>query len=272
MRAARERDYVLGTHDEEVERLGIQHRSWRPHVLAAWRRAGFTQGQTILDVGCGPGYASLDLAEMVGPDGRVIAVDRSRRFLDVLEAHREQRGFDNIETHEFDLDAALPDVRVDAAWIRWVFAFVQHPRALVTRLHKVLKPGGTLVIQEYIDYATWRAAPPRPELQEFVTEVMVSWRGSGGEPDIGLCLPHWLNELGFEVKGLQPIIEVVPRTDPMWLWLRTFMDSGRNRLADLGHITEEQSERFARTFEEIDKTPGMLMVTPAVLIIVAVRL
>jgi hypothetical protein len=44
-------DYVLGTRDEEVERLGLQHRVWRPRMLDGWRRAGFTVGQTILDVG-----------------------------------------------------------------------------------------------------------------------------------------------------------------------------------------------------------------------------
>src|SRR6266513_624084 len=58
MTAAAERDYVLGTHDDEVARLGLQHRVWRPRALDAWRRAQFTRGQTILDIGCGPGYAS----------------------------------------------------------------------------------------------------------------------------------------------------------------------------------------------------------------------
>src|SRR5678816_202122 len=77
-----EQDYVLGTHDEELNRLGLQHRVWRPRALDAWRRAGFTIGQTILDVGCGPGYATLDLAEIAGTTGRVVAMDRSARFLD----------------------------------------------------------------------------------------------------------------------------------------------------------------------------------------------
>src|SRR5437667_12597218 len=80
-----ERDYVLGTHDEELLRLGLQHRVWRPRALDAWRRAGFTVGQTLIDVGCGPGYAAVDLAEIVGPSGRIIALDRSQRFLAALQ-------------------------------------------------------------------------------------------------------------------------------------------------------------------------------------------
>src|SRR5262245_9010038 len=99
-----EGDYVLGTHDEEVERLGLQHRVWRPRVLDAWSRAGFSTGQTILDIGCGPGHATFDLAGIVGPTGRVVGLERSRRFLDVLESERRRLGLENVETREVDLD------------------------------------------------------------------------------------------------------------------------------------------------------------------------
>ena len=93
-----ERNYLLGTHDAEVERLGLQHRVGRSRVLDAWRRAGIRAGSLVIDAGAGPGWASLDLAEIVGPDGRVNAIERSARFIDVLEARAEQRGLDNVET------------------------------------------------------------------------------------------------------------------------------------------------------------------------------
>ena len=59
-------DYILGTHDDEVARLGVQHRAWLPITRAAWKSAGIREGQVVFDVGCGPGYASLDLAQIVG--------------------------------------------------------------------------------------------------------------------------------------------------------------------------------------------------------------
>src|SRR6516164_179843 len=51
---ATEKDYVLGTHDEEIERLGLQNRVWLSRAADAWHRAGFDHGQTLLDLGCGP--------------------------------------------------------------------------------------------------------------------------------------------------------------------------------------------------------------------------
>ena len=81
-----ERSYFLGTHDEELERLGIQHGAWRPTVLECWRRAGIGPGSRVIDVGAGPGFASADLAEIVGPSGRVVAVERSARFVEAADA------------------------------------------------------------------------------------------------------------------------------------------------------------------------------------------
>ena len=267
-----ERDYVLGTHDDEIERLALQHRVWRPRALDAWRRAGFTVGQTILDIGCGPGYAALDLAEIVGPGGRVVALDRSRRFLDALAAAQEQRGLAHITAHELDLDEdPLPEVRADAAWSRWVFAFVKHPRALLERVAGTLKPGGTIVMHEYVDYATWRITPRNKAFEEFVQSVIKQWRKSGGEPDVGLDLPRWLEELGFDVRSLTPIVDVVSPSDFAWHWPRTFMDVGLRRMIELGELSRDQARKITESFATLEKTPGTRMVLPTVLEIIATR-
>ena len=81
-------DYVLGTRDDEVARLGVQHSVWRAEMLEGFRLAGFGAGQTILDVGAGPGFASADLSELVGPSGRVIALERSPHFAATLRGRR----------------------------------------------------------------------------------------------------------------------------------------------------------------------------------------
>ena len=267
-----ERDYVLGTHDEEIERLALQNRVWRPRTLDAWRRAGFTVGQTLIDVGCGPGYASIDLAEIVGPSGRVVAIDRSRRFLDALEASRERLSLPQIEPHELDLDESqLPQVQADGAWSRWVFAFVKKPRELLERVAKQLKPGAPWVLYEYFHYSTWQFAPRSPVMDEFVRIVMESWRAAGGEPDIGLDLPRWLEELKFDIKELRPIIDVVSPKSYAWQWPKAFEQVGLDRLINLGLVTRERGQAMADEFAAREADPHALAITPAVLEIIAVR-
>src|SRR3982074_1924659 len=100
---ATERDYVLGTHEEELARLGLQHRVWRAVALDCWNRAGITVGKRVLDVGAGPGYATVDLAEIAGAHGKVTAVERSHNFVRALEETCRQRSLANVKVHELDL-------------------------------------------------------------------------------------------------------------------------------------------------------------------------
>lgn len=263
-----EREYVLGTHDDEITRLGLQHRVWRPRVLDAWLRAGFTTGQTLLDAGCGPGYATLDLAEITGPAGTVVAVDRSRRFLDTLEARR----LANVRVFEADLDHdALPDVEVDGAWIRWVLSFVKRPRRVLQEVVGRLTPGGTIVIHEYFDYRTWRFAPRSEVFETFVTAVMESWRAEGGEPDIAMELPAWLRAEGLRIRSLKPIVEVVPPDSFIWQWPKAFVRIGAARLVELGRLTPGQADAIVEDFLERERSGQSLIVTPGVLEIIAER-
>lgn len=267
-----ERDYVLGTNDEEIQRLALQHRIWRGRALEAWRRAGFSVGKTILDLGCGPGHATMDLAEIVGPAGRVIAIDRSRRFLDFLEATRVRRGLDQIEAHERDLNAdALPPMAADGAWVRWVFSFVEHRRELLQRVREALKPGGTFVIHEYLHYNTWRYSPRSPAIEKFVDYVETSWRNDGGEPNVGADLHRWLTEAGFEIRSAEPIIHVVRSDNYVWQWAVAFLTTAPERLVGLGHLTPADAEAIAREFVALEADPHAVLVTPSVLEIIAVR-
>jgi SAM-dependent methyltransferase len=253
---ATERAYVLGTNDEELTRLGVQHQAWRERALAVWRLGGISAGNTVLDVGCGPGYASLDLADLVGPSGRVVAVDKSARFLDALSVMRQSRGLENIAVHETDLDGGkFPTVLADAAWCRWVLSFVKQPREILARIAAALRPGGVVMLHEYFDYSTWQAAPYCPELEEFVSAVMASWRDSGGEPNIGLALPRWLEELGLQLRELHPIVDIVQPGHMSWTWLREFVNVGRQRLVDLGYLSVPRSEAIWEAFTALEATP-----------------
>src|SRR3954447_23369954 len=94
-----DRDYVLGTHDEELQRLGLQHQMWRGQAYALWERARLGPGSNLLDVGCGPGFATADLSQLVGTRGHVTAVDVSEKFVDRVKAH----GLPNVETRVADV-------------------------------------------------------------------------------------------------------------------------------------------------------------------------
>src|SRR5688500_6323773 len=263
-----ERDYVLGTHDEEVERLGLQHRVWRPQMLDAFRRAGIGPGASVIDVGAGPGFAATDLAEIAGPSGKVFALERSRRFLDVLEDRARRLGLVNIETREQDVsEAGFGEGVADASWCRWLLSFVGDPRRTVGHIAAALRPGGRAVFHEYADYGAWRTLPPDPDVERFRDLVMQSWRDSGGEPDVALRLPGWLEEEGLQIVEMRPLIHAARKDDFVWQWPASFMASGARRLAELGYVEREEAARLATALDRVPE--GSWMTTPLVLEVIA---
>jgi SAM-dependent methyltransferase len=272
MADTRELDYVLGTNDQEIVRLGVQHRVWRSRVLECWREAGITAGSRVLDVGAGPGYATADLAEIVGPSGQVIGVERSGRFIEAARQRCRTRGLVNVSFRECDLMTGEIDApNMDASWCRWVAAFVNDPGRLVAILAKAIRTGGAAIFHEYIDYRSFRLAPRRPAFEYFVEQVIEAWRESGGEPDIAAELPGLLSRGGFKVQGLTPIPLLARPNDYNWQWPASFVDSGVDRLVELGRIDARRAEEIRGEFLAAQADPNTVLITPMVLEIVAAR-
>lgn len=269
---AEERDYYLGTHDLEVRRLGVQHRVWRPAVLDAWRRAGITAGSRVIDAGAGPGYASIDLAEIVEEHGKVFALERSERFLEALRDAARARGLSNIESRTVDLVTdPLPVSGVDAAWIRWVFAFVSDPIAVLGKLAASIRKGGVLIVHEYMDWGSMNWTPRNPVLSGFIEVALREWRASGGEPDIAAQLLPRLGEAGLRLREARPIIFATKPDNYVWRWPSTFIPNHARSLAERGAVTKDWADEVARAFAVAEADPDTLMTTPLVMEIIAER-
>lgn len=265
-----ERSYFLGTHDVEAWRLGVQHRVWRPRVLDVWRRAGISEGSVVVDAGAGPGHATLDLAEIVGPAGRVHALDRSDRFRLAIEAGATVRGLSNIERHNVDLALdAIPVSGVDAVFIRWVFIFIEDPVAVLKKLAAALKPGGKFICHDYFDWGTMRWTPRQPVLDDFVETAIRDWNENAGEINVARTLIPALPEAGLRLVEANPIIFTATPKDFVWQWPKTFVPPHARRLAERGVVTNEWADAVERAYAEAEANPLTVMTTPLLMEIVA---
>ena len=270
---ATDRDYVLGTHDEELARLGLQHRVWRPVVLNCWQRGGVTLGKRVLDVGAGPGYATVDLAEIVGPTGEVVALERSRNFAHAIEAACRARSLTNVKIHEIDLMTDdLPAADYDFVWCRWVVSFVSDPALLIRKLSRVMPKGSLSIFHEYGHYETWRLFPRLPMQEHFREHVIATWRESGGEPDGAARLPELLTHNGLLIRSVLPHLFCLRPTDYMWQWPATFIETYLPSLIEMGRIDQKFANDVRADLVGAEKNPNALMITPLVLEIVAQKI
>lgn len=258
-------DYIIGANAAEIRRLGLQHALWREASLGAFRRARIKPGMTVLDLGCGPGYASFDLSRLVGPLGRVVAVDQSRIFLDALEEGAAARKLNNIETVQASIDAFdWPEAEFDAVWSRWVLCFLPDPDEAMAGVNRALKPGGVFIAQEYIDYRSFRMEPAEPVFDRFVEAVEKSWRHFQGDPNVGRRFTRWFSDLGWIAEEMQPELHIATPADPIWRWPESWLEEAPGRLVELGFLSLDDAEAFSRFVAERAGSEDTLMITPMV--------
>ena len=125
--------YILGTDEEELFRLGVQHQVWAEEAQHGWRSANFRAGQTILDLGCGPGYCTKELAFLVGQKGKVIGIDKSIGFIEFLKQVSKKYNL-NIDPVASDFDQmSLESESLDGMYSRWGLAWVPNPQDVLDK-------------------------------------------------------------------------------------------------------------------------------------------
>lgn len=266
------REYVLGTHDAELMRLGLQHRLWSEYTFSCWRRCGIRTGSVVLDVGSGPGYTSFDLVPLVGPSGRVIAIDESDRFIEYVRARAAALGVDNIETGVQDVqDLRIPSGTVNVAYARWVLCFVPKPEAVVAGVARALKPGGVFAVQDYINWAGLSLSPRSEAFLRVMPSVGKSWSMHGGDPQVGQRLPAMMAAAGLVVEDVRPLQRIARPGDPLWDWPTTFFANFIPMLVERGLVTNDDWRAFQEEWAERTRDPNAVFWTPSMVEIIARR-
>ncbi|MBQ91464.1 MAG: SAM-dependent methyltransferase [Acidimicrobiaceae bacterium] len=264
--------YLLGTDAVEERRLESQHQVWAAHAANAWDRAGFGPGQRLLDLGCGPGFAAIDLARRVGPDGHVLAVDESARFIEGLTRRARGLGLPQLSAHLARVEEVrLEPASLDGLFARWLFCFLPDPAAALERVVPALRPGGRLVIWDYLNYHATTLYPPSPAFDRLIVAVQDSWRRSGGDLNVGARLPALLAGAGCRIRELVPVVEYAPAGSPFWTWPRTFFFPYATRLVEEGLLSGSDRDAFESEWLERETTPGAFLCAPPMLAIIAER-
>ena len=152
-------------------------------------------GMDLLDVGCGPGTITCDLARIVAP-GRVTGIDRAPEVLAQAAALAAERGID-VRFEEGDVYAlAYADASFDVVHAHQVLQHLADPGAALGEMKRVLRPGGMVAVRDG-DYSSFSWGPLDPRLDRWLAIYREVARRNGGEPDAGRFLKKWALDAGF---------------------------------------------------------------------------
>ena len=184
--------YTHGHHESVLR----SHRWRTAENSAGYLLPHLSSGATVLDVGCGPGTITADLATLVTP-ARVTALETTEAALGLARAEITRRGLVNVDFAVGDVHALeFADDSFDVVHAHQVLQHVTDPVAALREMRRVTRPGGVVAVRDS-DYAAFTWFPESPELTAWLDLYQRVARGNGGEPDAGRRLLAWAHEAGF---------------------------------------------------------------------------
>jgi ubiquinone/menaquinone biosynthesis C-methylase UbiE len=236
----------------QFDEKALQHleMTYRSPEVAAQRRVLLDAlsprlGESALDIGCGPGFVSEELARAVGPAGAVYAMDNSDSA--VMMTRRRCAKFANVQVQTAEA-TQLPyaDAHFDLAVSTQVYEFIRDVQTALSELHRILRPGGRAAIID-TDWQTilWHTHHP-----DRMARVLKVWDEHLAHPVLPRTLGPLLRQAGFSLLECRviPYLDVTYKPENYSFHMaKTVRGFVRGRQG----ITREEAEDWAREFQEL---------------------
>jgi ubiquinone/menaquinone biosynthesis C-methylase UbiE len=259
-------DYVLGYSEHEQKRLLKQAALLRGWTGRFFRAGGLAPGMRVLDLGCGMGDVSLLAADLVGPTGSVLGVDRDAQALARARERAIQHGCAGyVKFEQIHLEELKSGELFDAAVGRYVLLYQADPAATLRHVASLVKPGGRLIFHE-LDFG--QVVPPWPEAPLWMrtyTIMSEAFRRGGNPPDFGRRLARTFLDAGLPWPTIQAEIPVGGEPDSyVFGWIADTVRSLLPRIEHFGLATaaELEVETLAARMEREAVSLGAQLIGP----------
>ncbi|HEX7131642.1 MAG TPA: methyltransferase domain-containing protein [Iamia sp.] len=232
-----------------------------PHLLPLLR-----PGLDVLDVGCGPGTITADLAARVAP-GRVVGMDRSPEV--VAAATADHAGVAGLSFEVGDVYAlSAADAAYDVVHAHQVVQHLSDPVAALREMRRVVRPDGVVAVRES-DYAAFTWDPPDPLLDRWLDVYRAVARGNDADPDAGRRLKGWALAAGFGSVSVGCTVWTFSTPDERAWWGGLWADRVTGTaLADQavagGHATRDELASMASAFHRWAADDTAVFIVPSV--------
>ncbi|MGW4194557.1 class I SAM-dependent methyltransferase [Streptomyces sp. NPDC005004] len=251
MPKARETAVYTHGHHESV----LRSHTWRTAAnSAAYLLGSLKPHMKILDIGCGPGTITADLAALV-PEGRVTGLDRAPGILAQARATAAERGLNNTDFAVGDVHALdFPDNTFCVVHAHQVLQHVGDPVRALREMARVTRPGGIVAVRD-ADYAAMTWYPAVDGLDDWLDLYERVARDNGGEPDAGRRLKSWALEAGLrDVTATSGTWTFATAEERAWwsgLWAdRTLASAYADRAVGGGHASAEELRAVSQAWRE----------------------
>jgi SAM-dependent methyltransferase len=243
-------------------RLDLLASVMQPHTAWLLDAVGVATGSRCLDVGCGGGHVSRELARRVGPAGRVVGIDLDPEVISLARADAEREGLANVSFEVADATALKP-CDFDVAYSRFLLSHVQSPASVLESATAAVRPGGAMVVED-TDFRASFCYPESAAYQRYVQLYRETVSRFGGNADIGPALPALLRSAGVKRIALD-VCQPSALTGPTKLMSVVTLE--RISRAAIGEqlATPDEIDALAAALRDYYEDPTTLMSVPRII-------
>lgn len=197
-----EDSYTHGHHRSVVD----AHRTRSIANSAAYLEPHLVAGNSLLDIGCGPGSITAEFADRLGRDSNILGVDLSGDVVqNAASTYADSAAFfATMDLYALDCDADQYDI----VHAHQVLQHLSDPVAALREMRRVVRPDGIVAVRD-ADYAAMHWAPESPALAKWLSTYRQVAHANDAEPDAGRYLASWARQAGFS--------DITPTVDT-WLF------------------------------------------------------
>jgi ubiquinone/menaquinone biosynthesis C-methylase UbiE len=234
--------YVIRGGREGYERLRVLQRSRWPDTRDLFERIGVAEGMRCVDLGCGGGEVTFELARLVGPDGHVTGIDMDDVKLELARESEQAKELGNVELRSADVSEWDEPGAYDLVYCRFLLEHLSSPVDLLRRMWAAVAPAGAIAV-ESTDFGAQFCEPPNEAFEQHRRLYCAVAERRGGDPTAGRKMFRHFIDSGVPRPHVKIVQGVDSDGEPKRLAVLTFK-------AVAGAIVEE---RLA-TAEEVEAT------------------
>lgn len=254
--------YVIRGGREGYERLKVLARARSDDTAALLNRVGVRAGWRCLDVGCGSGDVTLEIARLVGENGSVVGIDIDATKLELARIEAAESALRNVEFRIVDVNDWTEPLGYDLVYCRFLLQHLSQPLDLIRRMWAAVKDGGALVVED-TDFEGLHCEPPNAGFEFYARTYPSTLARFGGDANLGRKLYGLFLEVGIP----NPNVKLVQRVDAMGgekpMPLLT-LEASAQSMIDGGLATPESIQSAIASLAAFTDDPTTIMSSPRI--------
>jgi SAM-dependent methyltransferase len=232
--------YILGHSREEIKRLMRQAAILRPFTERLLKNAEIGPGMRVLDLGCGAGDVSMLAAEMVGPSGSVVGIDRNPPAIALATARARTAGLGQVTFREVSVDAFSDPDPFDFVVGRYVLVHQPDPVDFLRAAARLVRPGGIFALHEVDLTGGFNSRPRVVRWDAMGNLTLAAFQEALSHYDSANRLIEYFHAAGLPVPVLfREMVVGGGISSPLYAWIADTLRSVWPQLAEMGIVTKE---------------------------------